>query len=72
VHAEVLLQTKIRLDVVPEPINTSIVIGLYDLKMGIYKMLSYLIDRLCGVVVSVLGYRSGGPGSVPGTTSKKK
>jgi hypothetical protein len=25
-------------------------------------------DRLCGLVVRVLGYRSGGPGSVPGTT----
>jgi hypothetical protein len=26
-------------------------------------------DRLCGlVVVRVLGYRSGGPGSIPGTT----
>jgi hypothetical protein len=25
-------------------------------------------DRLCGLVVRVLGYRSGGPGSIPGTT----
>jgi hypothetical protein len=31
----------------------------------------YIIDRLCGLVVSVLGYRSGGPGSIPGTTKKK-
>jgi hypothetical protein len=33
------------------------------------------IDRLCGLVVRVLGYRSGGPGSIPGTTrfsGKKK
>jgi hypothetical protein len=29
------------------------------------------IDRLCGLVVTVLGYRSGGPGSIPGTTKKK-
>jgi hypothetical protein len=29
-------------------------------------------DRLCGLVVKVLGYRSGGPGSIPGTTRKKK
>jgi hypothetical protein len=29
-------------------------------------------DRLCGLVVTVLGYRSGGPGSIPGTTRKKK
>jgi hypothetical protein len=33
-----------------------------------------IIDRLCGLVVRVLGYRSGGPGSIPGTTrfSEKK
>jgi hypothetical protein len=30
------------------------------------------VDRLCGLVVKVLGYRSGGPGSIPGTTRKKK
>jgi hypothetical protein len=30
-----------------------------------------VIDRLCGLVVRVFGYRSGGPGSVPGTTRKK-
>jgi hypothetical protein len=28
-------------------------------------------DRLCGLVVRVLGYRSGGPTSIPGTTIKK-
>jgi hypothetical protein len=28
-------------------------------------------DRLCDLVVRVLGYRSGGPGSRPGTTKKK-
>jgi hypothetical protein len=32
------------------------------------------LDRLCGLVVRVLGYRSGGPGSIPSTTrfSEKK
>jgi hypothetical protein len=30
-----------------------------------------IIDRFCGLVVRVLGYRSGGPGSIPGTTRKK-
>jgi hypothetical protein len=30
------------------------------------------LDRLCGLVVRVLGYRSGGPGSIPGTTRKEK
>jgi hypothetical protein len=29
-------------------------------------------DRLCGLVVRVLGYRSGGPCSIPCTTKKKK
>jgi hypothetical protein len=29
-------------------------------------------DRLCGLVVRVLGFRSGGPGSIPATTRKKK
>jgi hypothetical protein len=29
-------------------------------------------DRLCGLVVRVLGYRSGGLGSIPGTNRKKK
>jgi hypothetical protein len=28
-------------------------------------------DHLCGLVVRVFGYRSGGPGSIPGTTRKK-
>jgi hypothetical protein len=31
----------------------------------------YKDDRLCGLVVRVLGYRYGGPGSIPGTTKKK-
>jgi hypothetical protein len=29
------------------------------------------MDRLCGLVVRVLDYRSGGSGSIPGTTRKK-
>jgi hypothetical protein len=31
-------------------------------------MYIYIYDRLCGLVVRVLGYRSGGLGSIPGTT----
>jgi hypothetical protein len=38
---------------------------------NIYSMQT-CIDRLCGLVVRVLGYRSGGPGSIPDTTRKKK
>jgi hypothetical protein len=29
------------------------------------------LDSLCGLVVRVLSYRSGGPGSIPGTTRKR-
>jgi hypothetical protein len=29
---------------------------------------SHKIDRLCGLVVKVLGYRFRGPGSIPGAT----
>jgi hypothetical protein len=44
------------------PLNfKTINVCIYDIK-----------DRLCGLVVIVLGYRSGGPGSIPGTTKKKK
>jgi hypothetical protein len=32
------------------------------------KSMQGLTDRLCGLAVGVLGYRSGGPGSIPGTT----
>jgi hypothetical protein len=38
-------------------------------KHDIYLMHTY--STLCGIVVSVLGYRSRGPGSIPGTTRKK-
>jgi hypothetical protein len=31
----------------------------------------FKVDRLCGLVVRVLGYRSGSPGSIPGTATKK-
>jgi hypothetical protein len=31
-----------------------------------------MADRLCGLVVRVLGYRSGGPASILGTTRKRK
>jgi hypothetical protein len=33
--------------------------------------LNSILDRLCGLVVRVLGCRSGGPGSILGTTKKK-
>jgi hypothetical protein len=39
--------------------------------LGLSQILECLCafwDRLRGLVVRVLGYRSGGPGSIPGTT----
>jgi hypothetical protein len=35
------------------------------------SLLQLIVDRLCGLVVRGLGYRSGGPGSIPDTTKKK-
>jgi hypothetical protein len=39
-------------------------------KIRVCLLLYSVFDRLCGLVVRVLGYRSGGPGSIPGTTRK--
>jgi hypothetical protein len=33
-----------------------------------FGVLGLQCDRLCGLVARVLGYKSGGPGSIPGTT----
>jgi hypothetical protein len=43
-----------------------------DKSSQIYSYMLIIKDRLCGLVVKVLGYRSGGPGSIPGTIRKKK
>jgi hypothetical protein len=37
----------------------------------IFRRYPVFYDRLCDLVVRVLGYRSGGPGSIPGTSRKK-
>jgi hypothetical protein len=37
----------------------------------IFMRICNIYDRLCGLVVRVLGYRSGGPGSIPSTIRKK-
>jgi hypothetical protein len=42
----------------------------------LYGRTPFILDvaspyRLCGLVVGVFGYRSGGPGSIPATTRKK-
>jgi hypothetical protein len=41
------------------------------LEWSILGLLYLRKDRLCGPVVRVLGYRSGGPGSIPDTARKK-
>jgi hypothetical protein len=38
---------------------------------SVFAVLCVGRDRLCGLVVRVLGCRSGGPGSIPDTTKKK-
>jgi hypothetical protein len=38
------------------------------LKTSIFRYVVFSCDRLCGLVVRVLGYRFGGPGSIPGTS----
>jgi hypothetical protein len=37
----------------------------------IFVRIGSTIDRLGDLVIGVLGYRSGSPGSIPGTTRKK-
>jgi hypothetical protein len=39
--------------------------------LSIWIMFPWPSDRLCGLSVRVLFYRSGGPGSIPSTTRKK-
>jgi hypothetical protein len=36
-----------------------------------FEFASMFFDRLCGLVVRVPGYRSGGPGSIPALPEKK-
>jgi hypothetical protein len=43
-------------------------VNIRNIRLFIYICL--YMDRLCGLVVRVLGYRSGGPGSIPSTTKK--
>jgi hypothetical protein len=40
--------------------------------LKIFQFSNKRIDRICDLVVRVFGYRSGGPGSIPSTTRKKK
>jgi hypothetical protein len=44
---------------------------LFEFDLHIIMPVLFETDRLCGLVVGVLSYRSGGYGSIPGTTRKK-
>jgi hypothetical protein len=44
---------------------------LFTNLVEISDSMNILAVCLCGLVVRVLDYRSGGPGSIPGTTRKK-
>jgi hypothetical protein len=47
------------------------IIKKFQLRLQAYlKIVVHFIDRLCGLLVRVLGYSSGGLGSIPGTTKK--
>jgi hypothetical protein len=41
------------------------------LRAAAFKRAVVRVGRLCGLVVRVLGYRSGGPGSITGITRKR-
>jgi hypothetical protein len=43
----------------------------HHLYQSVTSLCMALFDRLCGLVVRVLDYRSGGLGSIPGTTRKQ-
>jgi hypothetical protein len=54
--------------------RTDVFLITFVYMLTLYARFAYPLyeqDRLCGLVVRVLGYRSGGPGSIPGTTRKK-
>jgi hypothetical protein len=46
-------------------------VSMYPLTDWDARRSTELYREVCGLVVRVLGYRSGGPGSIPGTTKKK-
>jgi hypothetical protein len=63
------LMTRTAKKVVALPDSIPVVNWIDGLKQ--LRWLFKFCDRLCGLVVRVLGYRSGGPVSIPGTTRKR-
>jgi hypothetical protein len=43
-------------------------VSFSSLVIRFFVLIWFTWDRLCGLVVRVLGYRFGGPGPIPGTT----
>jgi hypothetical protein len=67
-----ILIIELRLQVSSINTSTTVITAAILIEIVIIITAACKIDRLCGLVVRVLGYRSGGPGSIPGTTRKKK
>jgi hypothetical protein len=53
------------------PLSHMSLVSIHALWVIYLSSILILSDCLCGLVVRVLGYRSGGPGSIPDTTRKK-
>jgi hypothetical protein len=60
-----------RLSVAGDDLVQSLDQKIVKVRPSQFQKCSQLCDRLCGLVVRVLGYRSGGPGSIPETSRKK-
>jgi hypothetical protein len=65
-----VLNVKIR--VISEFLTWSVIMLMAVLTVLPFLKFHLLCDRLCGLVVGVLGCRSGVPGSIPGAAKKKK
>jgi hypothetical protein len=52
----------------PPPLTPLIILSYKQFVLLTYLILIGQIDRLCGLVVRIPGYRFRGPGSIPGTT----
>jgi hypothetical protein len=53
-------------------LSTLMLTWLLNVRGNCISFIKVFLDSLCGLVVKVPGYRSGGPSSIPGTTKKKK
>jgi hypothetical protein len=56
----------------PRGVSCRISTCRFEILFLLFVVHKHWSDRLCGLVVRVLGYRSGGPGSIPGSTKKKE